>query len=68
MGQVQWFRRWITRGSWFEVSLGKKLPKSPSERISWRVVVHVYNSSYLGGIGRKILVCGWSQTKIHDPI
>jgi hypothetical protein len=54
MGQEQWFRRWITRGSWFEVSLGKKF-KTPSQSIKkLYLVVHACHSNYSDRVNREL--------------
>jgi hypothetical protein len=31
-------------------------------------MVHICNSSYMGGIGKKIVVWGWLEQNMQDPI
>jgi hypothetical protein len=68
---VQWFTP-VIPSTWeaeirkmrFEVSPGKiLLPQPPSSTNKVDIVVHNCNSSYTGGIGRKVMVEGWPELK-----
>jgi hypothetical protein len=45
---------WENRGLQF--SLGKKVGKTPSHKARCEITAHTRNSSYKGGIGRRMVV------------
>jgi hypothetical protein len=55
--------RQSSRGLPFKASLGEKVSKNPMSTNNLGVRIHICNSSYIRGVGRRIVAQGWSRQK-----
>jgi hypothetical protein len=46
----------------------QQVSKTLSQRTNHTLSVHADNSSYTGGISRRIIVWGWPRQRVEDPI